>query len=146
VAVTAFWYGNGMKNVQNGTIDLDTDTFKALLTTSLYTPDQDLHDFRDDVTNELAAAGGYSTGGVTLTTKTLTYDGASNEIRWDFDDPQWTSATFTARKLVIYKSRGGAASADELVMYVDFGADETVASGTFTYVVPATGAAKTTIA
>jgi hypothetical protein len=135
-----------MQFVANGAVDLNTDTFKAMLTTSAYTPDQDAHNFRDDVTNELAATGGYSTGGVTITTPAVTYDTATNEVRWDFDDPSWSSATFTARRMVVYKSRGGASSADELVMWVDFGADETVAAGTFTYVVAATGNAIITVA
>lgn len=144
MAVTAFWYGLGMRKVQDGTIDLNTDSFKAMLTTVTYAPDQDLHDFRDDVTNEITGTG-YSAGGVAITTPTCVYDGASNEVRWDFDDPQWTGATFTARRMVVYKARGGAASADELVAWVDFGADESVASGTFTYVVAATGFAYTLV-
>ena len=144
MAVTAFYYGVGVKKILQGSIDLDTDTFKAMLTTSAYTPDQDVHDFRDDVTNEISGTG-YSAGGVTISTPVVSYDTASNEVRWDFDDPSWTSASFTARFLVVYKSRGGAASADELVAYVNFGGDETVASGTFTYVVPSTGFSKITI-
>lgn len=144
MAVTAYWYGVGMKGVATGLIDLDTDTFKAMLTTSSYTPDQDAHDFRDDVTNEISGTG-YSSGGVTITNPAVTYDTSTNQVRWDFDDPSWTTATFTARYMVIYKSRGGASSADNLVMYVNFGADETVAVGTFTYTVPATGAAIITV-
>lgn len=144
MAVTAFWFSQGLKKALTGTVDLDTDTFKGMLTTSAYTPDQDLHDFRDDVTNEIAGTG-YSAGGVTLSSVTVTYDTASNEIRFDFADPQWTGASFTARKFVVYKSRGGASSADELVMWIDFGADETVASGTFTIVIDPTGAAKVTV-
>jgi hypothetical protein len=144
VAVTAFFFGVGMQKIQNGNVDLDTDTFKAMLTTSAYTPNQDTHDFRDDVTNEIVGTG-YTAGGVTLASLTLTYDTATNEVRWDFADPSWTGASFTARRMIVYKWRGGAASADELVMWVDFGADETVTLGTFSYVVPATGAAFTTV-
>jgi hypothetical protein len=144
MAVTAFWFSKGLQKALTGTVDLDTDTFKALLTTSAYTPDQDLHDFRDDVTNEISGTG-YVAGGVTLASVTVTYDTATNEIRFDFADPQWTGASFTARKLVVYKARGGAASADELVMWVDFGGDEVVSSGTFTVIIDATGAAKVTV-
>jgi hypothetical protein len=144
MAVTAFWYGPGMKAVQSGAVDLDTDTLKAMLTTSAYTPNQDTHDFRDDVTNEIVGTG-YTAGGVTLASLTLTYDAGTNEVRWDFADPSWAGATFTARRMPVYKSRGGAASLDELVMWVDFGADETVTAGTFTYVVHANGAAYTTV-
>jgi hypothetical protein len=44
-------------------IDFDTDTFKAMLVTSSYTPNKDTHDKRDDVTNEVAGTG-YTAGGV----------------------------------------------------------------------------------
>jgi hypothetical protein len=42
----------------------------------------------------------------------------------------WASSTITARKLVVYKARGGASSADELVACVDFGADVTSTANT----------------
>lgn len=145
MAVTANWYGLGMKSVETGVVDLDTDTFKGMLTTSAYAPNQDTDQFRSSVTNEISGTG-YSAGGVTLASVTVTYDAATNEIRWDFADPQWTSASFTARKFVVYKSRGGASSADDLVFWVDFGADQTVASGTFTIVGDVTGFAKVTVA
>jgi hypothetical protein len=50
----------------------------------------------------------------------------------DGADTAWTTASFTARNAHVYKDRGGATTADELISYVDFGGDETVASGTFT--------------
>lgn len=145
MAVTANWYGLGMKGIATGLIDLDTDTFKAMLATSSYVPNQDTDQFRSSVTANEITGTGYSAGGVALASVTVTYDAASNEVRWDAADPSWTSASFTCRFMVIYKSRGGADTADDLVMYVNFGADETVASGTFTYTVPATGLAKITV-
>jgi hypothetical protein len=50
----------------------------------------------------------------------------------DAADSSWTSATFTARGAVIYKKRGGAATADELLCYIDFAADKSCSNGTFT--------------
>lgn len=145
MAVSASWYGQGVKKALTGSIDLDSDTLYVMLATNVYAPNVDTDDFRDDVSaNEIAGAG-YSAGGQALTSVAVTYDAASNEIRFDFDDPTWTGASFTCRYLVVYKHRGGAASADELIMYVDFGGDETVASGTFIYQVPATGAGKATV-
>src|SRR5262245_1660173 len=104
----------------NGAVDLDTDTVKVLLVTSAYTPDQDAHDFRDDVTNEVSGTG-YSAGGATLANKTVTQDNTDNEGVWDADDTSWASSTITARGAVPYKSRGGASSADEIFFYIDFG-------------------------
>lgn len=144
MAVTAFWYGVPVKNMYSGAnvVDWDTDTIKVALATSTYTPNQDTHDFFNDITNEVSGTG-YTAGGVTITTPTITYDTASNEIRLDCDDPSWTSSSFTARYAVFYKSTG-TASTSPLIGYVDFGADQTVSSGTFTITLNASGAFKLT--
>lgn len=122
-------YNSMLFHALKGNIDFDTDTFKAMLVTSAYTPDQDNHDFRNDVTNEVVGTG-YTAGGAAVTA-TVTQDNANNRVEVAFSDPSWASATITARAAVIYKSRGGAASADELVAYVDFGADIVSTGGTF---------------
>lgn len=131
MAGTFHWYGLGLQKVVSGTIDLDTDTFKMMLTTSAYTPNIDTHDFRDDVTNEVTGTG-YTAGGATLAGVGVTYDAASNQVRVTWTDPTWPSSTITARTAVIYKSRGGAASADELLAYVTESADVTSTGATFT--------------
>lgn len=129
MAITPKWFGLGMKAIAAGSVDLDTDTFKLTLHTATYTPNQDTHDFYDDATNELATASGYTSGGVTLTGLALAYDATSQQVRWDFNDPSWTfTAAVTWRYGVIRKARGGAASADELVAYLDWGSSQTVSS------------------
>jgi hypothetical protein len=147
MAVTTFWYGVPVKNVfagtANGVWDWDTDTIKVALTTSSYVPNQDTHDFFNDITNELTTTGGYTAGGQTITTPTVTYDTATNETRLDADDPSWTSASFTARYAVWYKSTGVAANSP-VIGYMDFGADQTVSSGTFTITLNSSGAFKAT--
>jgi hypothetical protein len=135
MAGTWKWYGNGLLNVAKGAIDLDTDTFKILLTTSTYTPDQDVHDFRNDVTNEVTGTG-YTAGGNTLAGVAVTYDSATNEVRIVWTSPTWTTSTITARTAVIYKSRGGASSADELLGYCTEATDITSTAGTFTVTLP----------
>lgn len=129
------WYGNGLLALAKGSIDLDTDTFKMLLTTSTYTPNQDTHDFRDDVTNEVSGTG-YTAGGATLSGVGVTYDAGTNEVRVKWTDPTWSTATITARTAVIYKSRGGAASADELLAYCTNDVDVSSTAGTFTVDLP----------
>jgi hypothetical protein len=52
-------------------IDFLSDTIKALLTTSSHTVNLDTHETLSDITNDVSAGGGYSTGGVVLTTKTV---------------------------------------------------------------------------
>lgn len=130
------WYGSGLLKLATGSIDLDTDTFKIMLTTSTYTPNQDTHDFRDDVTNEVSGTG-YTAGGATLAGVSVTYDAASNQVRVSWTDPTWPSSSITARTAVIYKSRGGASTADELVAYCTEAADVTSTAATFTVDLPA---------
>ena len=136
MAGTWKWFGTALEKIAEGSIDLDTDTFKLMLTTSTYTPNQDTHDFRDDVTNEVGASGTYAAGGATLSGGSFAYDAGSNQYRIAWTSPSFTSATITARTAVIYKSRGGAASADELLAYCTESADVTSTAGTFTVTLP----------
>lgn len=126
-------YGKALDHLADADVDWVADTIKVALVASTYTPDQDTHDFFDDVDQDEISGTGYTTGGATLGNKTRTYDSGTNKITLDADDitTDWTSASFTARYAVIYKSRGGAASADELIGWVDFGGDQTVSGGTF---------------
>jgi hypothetical protein len=100
-----------------------------MLVSSAYSPNKDTHDKRDDVTNEVSGTG-YTAGGVTSAC-TVTKDTANDRVTLSFAAVNWASSTITARAAVIYKSRGGLASADELVCYVDFGADVSSSSATF---------------
>lgn len=123
-------YNNFKKLIMNGGIDLDTDTIKVALVTSSYTPDQDTHDFFDDVTNEVVGTG-YTAGGASLANKAVTADNTDNEGVFDADDVTWSTSTITARGAVIYKSTG-TASTSALICYLDFGSDKTSTAGTFT--------------
>lgn len=113
------------------TIDWVSDTVKVMLVTSSYTPDKDLHDFRDDVTNEVVGTG-YSAGGMALVNKAHTQNDSDDRAVFNANDLVWSTATITARAAVLYKSRGGASSADELIAYVDFLADKSSTAADFT--------------
>lgn len=123
-------YNSFLDDVFRGNIDCDTDTFYVLLVTSAYTEDKDVHDKRDDVTNEVSGTG-YTAGGVAVTV-TVTKDTVNDRIDVSLGSASWASSTITARKAVYYKRRGGAASADELVAVNDFGSDVITTAGTFT--------------
>ena len=136
MAGTWNWYGAGLLAAVTGTVDLNTDTFKIMLTTSTYTPVKDTHDFRDDVTNEVSGTG-YTSGGATLAGVSVTYDAATDQVQISWTDPTWSGSTITARTAVIYKSRGGASSADELLAYCTEAGDIVSTGGTFTVDLPA---------
>jgi hypothetical protein len=116
-------------NTTNLRVDLDTDTIKVALVTSSYTPNFDTHDFWDDVTSEVVGTG-YTAGGATLATPTVTLDTANDRVDFDADDTQWTTSTITARAAVIYKSTG-TASTSPLIAYIDFSTDQISSAGTF---------------
>jgi hypothetical protein len=122
-------YNSCIDDTARGNIDFDSNTFKAMLVTSSYTPNKDSHDKRDDVTNE-ASGTGYTAGGETSTV-TVTKDNTNDKVTIEFGAVSWSSSTITARGCVYYKSRGGASSADELVAYNDFGGDVSSSGGTF---------------
>ena len=123
-------YNSCLDDAAKGAIDFDTDTFKTLLVTSSYTPNKDTHDKRDDVTNEVANGNGYTTGGAT-TACTVAKDTANDRVTITFAAVNWPTSTITAAGAVIYKSRGGASSADELIAYVDFGGNVSSTGGTY---------------
>lgn len=130
-AVSAFWYGQAILKALNKEIDYDSDTIKVTLHTSTYTPNQDTHAYVSDLTNEVANGNGYTTGGITLTTKVINYTGATNVIMLDGDDALWTSSTITARYAVISDRTPGTAATQPLLGYVDFGADKASDAGDF---------------
>jgi hypothetical protein len=112
-----------------GQLDFDTDVIKVLLTTDAYVPDQDAHDYRNDVTNEVTGTG-YTAGGNTVAV-TVTRDDVNNRVNIVFAATSWPTATITARRAVYYKSRGGASSADEIILVKDFGANVVKVAQTF---------------
>lgn len=147
MAVTAFWYANAFEAAFDKEIDFLADTMKVQLHTSSYTPNQDTHDYHDDLTNEVANANGYTTGGETLGTKT--HDNTNNVSAFDAQNSVWTSsgAGFTARRSVVLDTTPGSSGTNPLMCWMDFGQDETASGGgTFTITWHASGIATITAA
>jgi hypothetical protein len=146
LAVTANWYGLAHKDQWGaGTaVSWTADTIKTSLHTSTYVPNQDTDEFWSAATNEITGTG-YTARGVALGTKSLNYATATNEAQLIAANASWTTASFTARTAVVYKDTGTNGTS-VLMGYIGFGADQTVASGTFTIQWDATGVLKVTAA
>jgi len=110
-------------------INFSSDTIKVALVTSTYSPSIDSHDFFNDITNEVSGTG-YTAGGATLASKTVTQDNTNDKAVFDAADVTWTTSSITARGAILYKSTG-VASTSPLIGYIDFGADKTSDGGTF---------------
>ncbi len=152
MAVTAFWYGNAIPNAFGSTsagnapnIDWLSDTLKMALTTSSYSVSQDADDFWNDVVANEVSGTGYTANGTTLTTPALTYTGGTNVIKFDSDDASWASSTITARYGVLYDRTPATDATRPLIMYIDFGADQSSNNGTFAIQFNAAGIATITV-
>jgi hypothetical protein len=139
-------YGQFIQQSFNKEIDWDSDTIKVALLTNSYTPDQDAHNYFDDVVANEVTGTGYTSGGATLTNKTNTYNSATNVIVLDADDVTWSSSTITARYAVIYDATPATNATRPLIGYVDFGSDQSSSNGNFTITWDSTGIVRVTVA
>ena len=110
-------------------VDWLVDTIKVSLHTSTLTPSPDTHTYFSDLTNEVSGTG-YTAGGATLGTKTLTQDNTNDRGVADAADTTWSASTVTARYAAVYKSTG-TASTSPVIGIIDFGADKSSSATDF---------------
>ena len=111
------------------------DVFKLALYTSSATLNSTTTAY--SATNEVGDSGAYSAGGGTLTGQSTNIGtGTGKGVAFvDFADLSFTGVTLTARGALIYNT--SSAVTDAAVAVLDFGADKTATSGTFTVQFPA---------
>lgn len=127
----------------NGGVNLSSLTVKVMIVTGGYTPNQNTHDFRDDLGANEVSGSNYAAGGNAIANPNFTMD-ANGLAKFDFDDPaewaQHASGFTNGRRAVAYVARGGAAGADELIGFSnDFGADKGNVEGPFSIALHADG-------
>lgn len=90
-------YGKSFANLLGGessgdtfAVDYLSDTIKFALLDSGHTPNRNTHEVFSDVSGDEVSGAGYTTGGATLGSKTITYTAANS---WAAD---WTTATVYA--------------------------------------------------
>lgn len=107
-------------------IDLNVLAVYMQIVTVTHTPNQNTHDFEDDITNEVVGDN-YTAGGNILANPVIALDGSGN-ASIDFDDPadwlQHATGFTDGRRHIFYVKRGGASSADELIGYSDAAAGD----------------------
>ncbi len=138
MAVTAFWFVNAFETSFNKEVDYLADEIPVTLHTVTYSPNQDDHDFFNDLTNQLATSNGYTNedgSGTGELLGTKTHANTLNVSKIDAANTVWTAtgAGFTARIAVISDVVSNVAATDPLLFWTDFGTDETASGGgTFT--------------
>jgi hypothetical protein len=130
--MTARIYGDFLVSLSKGYHDLSTNSIKGMLCTSSYSPNQDTHDFKDDITNEVSGTN-YSAGGKALSGISISYNSTDNRAEVNSNDLEWADSTIeNARYLVLYNDSTGETDATKrLIGYVDFGSDKSSSSSTF---------------
>jgi hypothetical protein len=112
-------FNDFLEELFKGNIDLDGDTFKAIILDNTYTPDASDHDYADVSAYELETGSGYTAGGEALSQSVAETDGT---VTFDADDITWTTATFTGRYVVIFDDTH---DDDLLVCLLDMDEDKT---------------------
>jgi hypothetical protein len=101
MAVTGAWYRNALGKAFNKEIDFDSDTIKATLHTSTYTPNLDTDAYVSALSNEVSGTG-YTTGGGTLTSVSIAYTVANS-----WGTSRANSTAYTVDQLVRPASANG---------------------------------------
>lgn len=109
---------------------------KGLLISNSATPDFNLHDFRDDITNEVTGTN-WAAGGVALTGTELTISGGT--LTFDATDVSVATTTIDNARAYVHYTNVGAAATDQLLYLINFGGDASTVAGTFSIVWSASG-------
>ena len=125
------FYNRFKANLFNGLIDLSEDSpadvIKVALMDNNHVFSATDNVWADVSANELAAGNGYTAGGEILANQAVTQTATT---KFDGDDIDWTTATFTAYHAVIYND---SLPNKDLIASIDFGAAKSVVTpNTFT--------------
>jgi hypothetical protein len=131
------FYNIAKKKLMDGSMDLDTNTFRMSLYTSASNAATLTLSTRTSVTNEVTEAFGYSSSGKPLASVTWATGASASEYRWTCAAIVWTAAggsIASVKFAVIWQSSG---VADKLVCFSQLStAQFTVTSGNTLTITP----------
>ena len=126
--------------VMLGEHDLNTNTIKVVLVSSSQNVSASDPNTYTSISAELASGNGYTTGGETLASVTVTQVSSSGVV--DFADVSWSDATFAANGCIIYNDSH---SSKSVIAVYDFGGEKSATNGEFKLVVPSATSASAVI-
>ncbi len=132
------------RELMKGEIDLENDTIKLMLLTNSHTTDQATQEFISSVSaNQASVSGGgsgYTAGGATLASKTVTANTGLNRTIFDCADITFavSGGTLTARYAAIYKDTGTPGTSP-IIQIIDFGTDKSATDANFLIQINANG-------
>ena len=120
--------------------NLQSNTLKVILVSSSQNVSAGGPNTYASVTSQLANGNGYTTGGKTLATVSVSTVDSSGVV--DFADVSWAAATFSANGCIIYNDSH---SSKSVIAVYDFGGVKSATNGEFKLVVPAATSASAVI-
>jgi len=98
-----------------------------------YTPNQDAHQFKNSVNNEVVGSG-YVAGGKAIAGIGLNYDGSSNTFKISASNLLWPAITVpNIRYIVVYDDSYSTEATKPLILYVDLGVNYSPTAQNFYY-------------
>jgi len=135
-------YGNALEKIHDGTIDLDTDSFRMVLVGTGYTPNQSTDTAWSDISANEISGTGYTANGKAIT---QTVSRSSLVVTFDCDDQSWTSSTLTnvAYAVIVRDADGnGSLAAGDIPLCwceLEDGSSVSTSSGTLSVNINASG-------
>ena len=143
IDVSWFFYGKFMESLYNGLINFASDPMYVMLCNNSYSPNQDVHQFKSDVTNEINGSG-YFEGGMAVTDLQALYQvtGTTKQLVVTGGNLVWPTVTWTGSNApslaVAYMNSPVDETQQPLVGFLDFGGTEAPTDQAF-YIDWATG-------
>lgn len=123
-------YASFAAGLPTGQIKVGISQFKMMLVGAAYMPDRVEHTRRNNVSDEIAASGGYIGGGLAIGSSS-SYDPSTNRTGIEFSGLSLPNSTITAAAGVIYQVETGPET-DILICYVNFAGIRITDNSTFT--------------
>lgn len=136
MAVTVSFYDTFIERMGDGSMDMDTDSFKVILMSSGHSFASS-HTAKSQVnSNQIASTNGYTQDSTVGELKSVTWNFASSAQTFDAADLTWTASggSITASHAVMYddtmSTSGGDPETDGLVCSINFGQSESAGDAT----------------
>lgn len=116
------FFNTFFKKNMDGDIDLLVDTIQAMLLDNTLLPDIDTDEFVADISANEIAGGAYAR--ITLGGKSTAVDNVNDRAEFDANNLDWSAATFTGARYLVFFKNTGADGTSPLICYYDFGSDQ----------------------
>jgi len=130
MAVTVHIPNHALYQIITGNVNLYTDTIKAILLNTTYTPDIDADATLSDITSDQISTGyGYTQDDKTLANPSATENDTDDKATIEFDDLSWTASGGDIGPFGAMAFYSDTSSDDTITAIIDFGADYTIYDG-----------------